>query len=322
MVVWDHLNPQLYCSCNWLVVPRTDLYDVLQFVCPTLKIAVKQLDGYSRPENEMNENIFRRRWRGSENDFKSSIQNGSIHSFCDVSSSESLKTCNNGRYDSAVVRIKHDQDKKQHYEKNAIYVFYNNGDDGKESTIRSKKVSCSMLFAVYVSDDESVEHDMTFGKKALTEECKCNQPHNCPTEATIKTTASTTSTTSTLTFLEHPLSVLPTVTASQVLSTQGSPIKNLHSPSKYSTTTILPTILIPTTPPDGDILTKRCWLTTGLLIIMIILTFVSGIVCTLLSVAVRKKTKKKYAECSRNIYAQCYEDKQNNRFAEIDETHL
>lgn len=39
-----------------------------------------------------------------------------------------------------------------------------NGDDGKKHTLRSRKVKCSMLFAVYVSNEEKLEHDITYGK--------------------------------------------------------------------------------------------------------------------------------------------------------------
>ena len=85
---------RLSCSCNWLVVPRVKYYDYMEFVCPTLKITVRQLDGYSRPESEMNENIFRRKWQGSEGDFKRSVQNGSIHSFCNPSSPGMNSICN------------------------------------------------------------------------------------------------------------------------------------------------------------------------------------------------------------------------------------
>ena len=85
---------RLSCSCNWLVVPRVKYYDYMEFVCPTLKITVRQLDGYSRPESEMNENIFRRKWQGSEEDFKRNVQSGSIHSFCDPSSPGMNSICN------------------------------------------------------------------------------------------------------------------------------------------------------------------------------------------------------------------------------------
>ena len=77
---------RLSCKCNWLVIPRIHLYDRLEFVCPTLKIAFKQVDGYSRPQQDMNENIFRRQWDGTLEDFWNSIRSGTIHSFCNPSS--------------------------------------------------------------------------------------------------------------------------------------------------------------------------------------------------------------------------------------------
>ena len=64
-----------------------DRYDRVDFVCPTLKIAVNLLDGYSRPTEEMNENLFRMKWSGTEDELISHIKNETLHSFCDPESS-------------------------------------------------------------------------------------------------------------------------------------------------------------------------------------------------------------------------------------------
>ena len=74
---------RLSCKCNWLTIPKILTYDRVDFVCPTLKVAVKLLDGYSRPGAEMNENLFRRKWPGTVDGLRSSIKNGSLDSFCD-----------------------------------------------------------------------------------------------------------------------------------------------------------------------------------------------------------------------------------------------
>lgn len=61
----------------------------MDFVCPTPIIAVKLLDGVTRPKAEMNENIFRRRWLGSVEQLRDSIRNGTLDSFCDPNHNDS-----------------------------------------------------------------------------------------------------------------------------------------------------------------------------------------------------------------------------------------
>ena len=51
---------------------------------------------------------------------------------------------------------------------NYKYVL-DNEDDGTKSTL--KKVRCSILFTVFVHDEENENHDMTYGKKALKNKC-------------------------------------------------------------------------------------------------------------------------------------------------------
>ena len=68
---------------NWLKIPKVDRYDRVDFVCPTLKIAANLLDGYSRPREEMNENLFRRKWNGTEQELQKHIKNGKLDWFCD-----------------------------------------------------------------------------------------------------------------------------------------------------------------------------------------------------------------------------------------------
>ena len=41
------------------------------------------LDGYSRPIEEMNENLFRMKWYGTEKALRRHIENGTLDSFCD-----------------------------------------------------------------------------------------------------------------------------------------------------------------------------------------------------------------------------------------------
>ena len=63
-----------------------DLYDQQHFTCPTEKISTNLLDGYNRPNEERNENIFRRKWSGTRDDLINKIRNGTIDSFCDPKS--------------------------------------------------------------------------------------------------------------------------------------------------------------------------------------------------------------------------------------------
>ena len=62
---------------------KVDPYNRVDFVCPTLKIAVNLLDGYSRPIQEMNENLFRRKWNGTEQELQKHIENETLDWFCD-----------------------------------------------------------------------------------------------------------------------------------------------------------------------------------------------------------------------------------------------
>ena len=76
---------RLCCPRNWLVVPRIDIHDILDFVCPTSKLIVKQVNYQTRVGESMNFNLFRREWPGSVTELQQSISNGSIHSFCNAS---------------------------------------------------------------------------------------------------------------------------------------------------------------------------------------------------------------------------------------------
>ena len=78
-------------KCNWATIPKVDRFDRVDFVCPTLKISVNLLDGYSRPKDEMNENLYQMKWNGTENLLKSHINNGTLDSFCDPKKSSSCK---------------------------------------------------------------------------------------------------------------------------------------------------------------------------------------------------------------------------------------
>ena len=67
------------------MVPRVDLHDILDFVCPTSKLGVKQVNYQIRAGETMNFKVFRREWKGSVQALKESIADGTIHSFCNVS---------------------------------------------------------------------------------------------------------------------------------------------------------------------------------------------------------------------------------------------
>lgn len=45
-----------------------------------------------------------------------------------------------------------------------------NGDDGKVSSLTSRKVKCSTLFAVYVTRDKRATYGMNFGKTGIAQE--------------------------------------------------------------------------------------------------------------------------------------------------------
>lgn len=305
MVVWDNLNPQLHCQCNWLTIPHTDLYDRLDLVCPTLKIAVKQLDGYSRPEEEMNENIFRRKWHGTEDDLRNRIRNGSMDSFCDPSNSDTTKihTCKNGQYSSKAVTFIKNKDQSKDYKVGQIYIFFNNGNDGKESALQSKTAKCTMMFAVYVSEMENVEYDITYGKTALSNQCNCTDVKSgCKSSATKPDTSAQPTSKS--------LGDTTTVEALERRSSRGT--KDLSTTSSSGT----PSSIYPTSTTenastnckdkgtqDSIIKCEHGWLTMALFIVSIVATCLISSICTLLCITIRKKVKKKNGFSNAIYYA-------------------
>ena len=86
---------RLSCKCNWFhPMTMMEIYDRFEFVRPTPKITVKLLDSYSRPDDQMNVNLFQRKWKGGHNEagineLKRQMMNGS---FCDPESSETRKS--------------------------------------------------------------------------------------------------------------------------------------------------------------------------------------------------------------------------------------
>ena len=65
-----------------------EIYDRIQFVCPSLKISVSLLDSYSRPLDQMNLNIFMRKWKGGLNDKEGLMREMKSGNFCDPMHSE------------------------------------------------------------------------------------------------------------------------------------------------------------------------------------------------------------------------------------------
>ncbi|XP_028404586.1 uncharacterized protein LOC114527155 [Dendronephthya gigantea] len=169
-VVWDHLNPLLYCKCNWLVVPSVDLYDQQQFTCPTSKFFSNLLDGFSRTDDDRNARIFQRKWTGTKDEMINSIRNKTIHSFCDPRSQDTtvLHKCKAGKYDSTEVTYKYNKDAAKRYDKGSIYVFFGNSLDGKANTFNDNEARCTMFFAVYVTEKKKAVYGMNFNKPALT----------------------------------------------------------------------------------------------------------------------------------------------------------
>ena len=85
----------LSCKCNWLTFSKIDLFDQVDLMCPSLKVAVHLIDGYSRTKDQMNENIFRRKWKGKNlADLKRSLDDGS---FCDPQHSDTGKKISQSR---------------------------------------------------------------------------------------------------------------------------------------------------------------------------------------------------------------------------------
>ena len=67
-----------------------EISDRFEFVCPTPKITVLLLDNCSRSNDQMNMNLFQRKWTGGNNEtgineLKRQMINGS---FCDPESNE------------------------------------------------------------------------------------------------------------------------------------------------------------------------------------------------------------------------------------------
>ena len=86
---------RLKCKSNWLTIPKIDIFDQVDFVCPTLKLNVDLLDDYSRPITEMNTNIFQRKVDKNMNMtvLRQHLNDGT---FCDPSRSDKLYTCKDG----------------------------------------------------------------------------------------------------------------------------------------------------------------------------------------------------------------------------------
>ena len=221
-IVWDHLNPMLSCKCNWFnQMTMMEIYDRFEFLCPTQKITVRLLDSYSRPDDQMNLNLFQRKWTGGHNEeginkLKRQMMNGS---FCDPESSETqrLYTCKNGQ-DGQGKTIRFARD--TNFYKDDIVVFFNNGNDGRESTLSSKEKKCAMALVTKLTWGVAMKYDFTYGKNltADREKCKnvsCNEERITNPNKTISQPTSTKS--------------------SQIISTESSQITNTENTQIIST---------------------------------------------------------------------------------------
>ena len=111
---------RLKCKSNWLTIPNIDIYDQVDFVCPTLKLNVDLLDSYTRPKSELNVNIFRRKVDENMNmtQLREKLNDGT---FCDPTKSVKLKTCNNGVEGQSLTVIFKNQNG---YKTNDTFVFF------------------------------------------------------------------------------------------------------------------------------------------------------------------------------------------------------
>ena len=194
-IVWDHLNPMLSCKCNWFhPMTMMEIYDRFEFVCPTQKITVKLLDTYSRPDDQMNLNLFQRKWKGGHNEeginkLKRQMMNGS---FCDPESSETkrIHQCKNGKdCQGKTIRFARDTS----FYKDDIVVFFNNGNDGRESTLSSKEKRCAMALVVKLTWGVAMKYDFTYRKNLTADKSRCDNANaTCEPEENCREITSTT----------------------------------------------------------------------------------------------------------------------------------
>ena len=299
-IVWDHLNPLLSCKCNWLIIPYVDGYDEQQFTCPTSKISSNILDGYLRPDSERNENIFRRKWPGTRNDLIKKIRDGSIDSFCDPESRDTTKIyqCKNGKYSSTEVTYKYNSIPEKMYEKDNIYIFFNNGDDGKEATLDSKRAKCTMFFAVHVTqDNKKAIYGMDFDKAALTT-TKCCKSSSCPlssitpsqfnSSATISSRPSTV--TRTITTITTSIIVTTTVVPSKKTELQHAKISPTSIRTMKSKSAAKPV----TRQPNSSVPCADNCVNVTILVVAIIGSFIFGMfISTVLFLIMKRRQSKR-----------------------------
>ncbi|XP_028393719.1 uncharacterized protein LOC114518028 isoform X2 [Dendronephthya gigantea] len=291
-IIWDNVNPLLCCPYNWLVVPRVDIYDILGFVCPTSKLIVKQVNDQTRLGETMNFNIFRREWPGNVTNLQQAIRNGSIHSFCNVSHTDSVKltSCEEGKYRSLPVKFTHyvfdaSKTKSKKYETNKTYVFYSNG-NGLKSSLNSKEVKCSMLYAVHIVSREKRVFDVTYGKEVVPSKCECN-PAIKPTLGLTTKKAKTQS---------HPN---PTKKP-----TPGPKETKLTPPCTTTKTT--------ETNQNSNQQTKDRWLSVPIFIAIVIAVFTLGILCAVIYFKVlKRKPRRDLYEINNKAYSKQGNDMQN-----------
>ena len=212
-----------------------EIYDRFEFVCPTSKITVKLIDTYSRPDDQMNLNIFQRKWTGGHNEegineLKRQMMNGS---FCDPESSETqrLYTCKNGQ-DGQGKTIRFARD--TNFYKEDIVVFFNNGNDGRESTLSSKEKRCAMALVVKLTWGVAMKYDFTFGKKLTADQSRCDNANaTCEPEENCREITSTTPPPSTSTTPPPSTSTTPPPST----STTPPPSTSTTTPQSTSTTT-------------------------------------------------------------------------------------
>ena len=68
---------------------RMEIYDRFDFICPTTEINVKLLDTSSRPTDQMNENIFQRKWKGTVKELMKEMESGE---FCDPNHNDTSRS--------------------------------------------------------------------------------------------------------------------------------------------------------------------------------------------------------------------------------------
>ncbi|CAB4001785.1 Hypothetical predicted protein [Paramuricea clavata] len=202
-----------------------------------------------------------------------------------------LHTCKNGQYDSTEVTYKYNSDPGKMYEADNIYIFFNNGDDGRASTLSSKEAKCTMLFAVNVTDNKRAVYGMNFDKAALTGTKNCKLS-SCPRSSITPSVVASPATIPVITSTTTPTTTTSTTTSTTPMLSgpQGTEV------APNSTKIIGSAKPAATQKPNSPVPCTDNWLNVTIFIVAIIGAFLAGMFSIVfvfaLKIALNKKVRK------------------------------